>query len=107
MCHRGHANPFCSLSFFAFRPWGCLGPACARAHRRRFTHGCQVGLARYDDLLRRMPRAEASAIGSTVAEAAEALLPGAEVIICGSFRRGKVRVRRNWSGVDFNCRRMY
>ena len=36
-----------------------------------------------------MPRAEAQAIGEAVALRARAILPGVEVVVCGSYRRGK------------------
>ena len=49
----------------------------------------KVGLEFYEDKLRRIPRAEVRAVEEYVREEAERLLPGVQVICCGSYRRGK------------------
>ena len=49
----------------------------------------KVGLEFYEDKLRRIPRAEVRAVEEYVREEAERLLPGIQVICCGSYRRGK------------------
>jgi DNA polymerase/3'-5' exonuclease PolX len=49
----------------------------------------RVGISRYEDLLLRMPRFEVAAIGQLVREHAKQICPGIEVVVCGSYRRGK------------------
>lgn len=49
----------------------------------------RIALARYEDLIQRIPREEVLRIEDTVREALHRLLPGAELTTCGSFRRGK------------------
>jgi len=49
----------------------------------------RVGLEFYEDKLRRIPRVEVRAVEEYVREEAERLLPGVQVICCGSYRRGK------------------
>ena len=49
----------------------------------------RVGLEFYEDKLRRIPRGEVRAVEEYVREEAERLLPGIQVICCGSYRRGK------------------
>ena len=49
----------------------------------------KVGLEFYEDKLRRIPRSEVRAVEEYVREEAERLLPGIQVICCGSYRRGK------------------
>jgi DNA polymerase lambda len=52
-------------------------------------HRQRVGLARYEDLLQRIPRAEVRQIEAQVADAACAAVPDVEVTTCGSYRRNK------------------
>ncbi|KAJ3089345.1 hypothetical protein HK102_006616 [Quaeritorhiza haematococci] len=47
-----------------------------------------LGLLYYDDLNEKMPRSEAKAIGAVVEEACQAVVPGLECHIMGSYRRG-------------------
>ena len=49
----------------------------------------KIGLLRYEDLLQRMPREEATEIVDVVTSYAQELLPGVRCIACGSYRRGK------------------
>ena len=49
----------------------------------------RVGLNFYEDKLRRIPRVEVRAVEEYVREEAQRLLPGVQVICCGSYRRGK------------------
>ncbi|XP_065185298.1 DNA polymerase lambda-like [Sycon ciliatum] len=48
-----------------------------------------VGLRLYDDLNKRMPRSEVAEIEAMVSTAALAIIPGLELMTCGSYRRGK------------------
>jgi DNA polymerase lambda len=48
-----------------------------------------VGLKHYHDFMERIPRDEVTAIREEVRRAALFLVPGLEIEVCGSFRRGK------------------
>uniref|UniRef100_A0A3Q1F4E3 DNA-directed DNA/RNA polymerase mu n=1 Tax=Acanthochromis polyacanthus TaxID=80966 RepID=A0A3Q1F4E3_9TELE len=49
----------------------------------------QAGLEHYDDLKQQVTKAEADAITEIVQEAVISVLPGAQVVLTGGFRRGK------------------
>uniref|UniRef100_A0A3P8SJZ9 DNA-directed DNA/RNA polymerase mu n=1 Tax=Amphiprion percula TaxID=161767 RepID=A0A3P8SJZ9_AMPPE len=49
----------------------------------------QAGLEHYDDLNQQVTKAEADAITEIVQEAVVSVLPGAQVVLTGGFRRGK------------------
>lgn len=49
----------------------------------------RIGLKNFDDFQERMPREEAAQIESKVKQAVFNLLPDAEAVACGSYRRGK------------------
>jgi predicted nucleotidyltransferase len=49
----------------------------------------QVGLDRYEELLLKIPRSEVEEIFQVVNEACQREAPGAECVVCGSYRRGK------------------
>ncbi|XP_075922374.1 DNA polymerase lambda isoform X1 [Petromyzon marinus] len=57
--------------------------------RATLTRQQQIGLRHYDDLLLRMPRAEAHDIERTVCTAALAVDAALLCVACGSYRRGK------------------
>lgn len=48
-----------------------------------------IGLNYYEELLEKIPRAEVERIYMTVNESCQKILPGAECIVCGSYRRGR------------------
>lgn len=48
-----------------------------------------IGLNYYEELLEKIPRAEVERIYNTVNESCQKILPGAECIVCGSYRRGR------------------
>ena len=50
---------------------------------------CDIGLARCDDIEKRIPRAEVKEIEAAVRAAANTIKPGCKVMCCGSYRRGK------------------
>ncbi|KJE89724.1 polymerase [Capsaspora owczarzaki ATCC 30864] len=49
----------------------------------------QIGVKHYDDLLKKIPRAEVTLIGTKVYHFAKQINSGVLVAICGSYRRGK------------------
>ncbi|KAM6902974.1 DNA-directed DNA/RNA polymerase mu [Xenentodon cancila] len=50
----------------------------------------QAGLEHYDDINQPVTKAEADAIGAVVEEAVTSVLPGAQMVLTGGFRRGKM-----------------
>ena len=48
-----------------------------------------IGLNYYEELLEKIPRAEVERIYMTVNESCQKILPGAECVVCGSYRRGR------------------
>eukprot|EP00035_Acanthoeca_spectabilis_P014912 m.293652 g.293652 ORF g.293652 m.293652 type:complete len:418 (-) comp16248_c0_seq7:488-1741(-) len=52
-------------------------------------HNQKIGLEYYTDINTRIPRSEVTAIGASVIEAANQIIPGVTCEICGSYRRGK------------------
>lgn len=57
--------------------------------KANLTNQQKIGLKHYDDILDRMPWAEAAEIEAVVRTAAESLLPGLIAQACGSYRRKK------------------
>jgi len=49
----------------------------------------RIGLSRHEDLQKRIPRSEAEEIENVVKTEAQKLVPGAQCVTCGSYRRGK------------------
>ncbi|XP_063867097.1 DNA polymerase lambda-like [Scylla paramamosain] len=81
--------------------WGA-GPSTAQAWylqdfrtlddlrtKATLTRHQQIGLKHYDDINSRIPRSEVAEIEEHVREATLSLVRGAEVLVCGSYRRGK------------------
>lgn len=81
--------------------WGA-GPSTAQAWylqdfrtlddlrtKATLTRHQQIGLKHYDDINSRIPRSEVAEIEDHVREATLSLVRGAEVMVCGSYRRGK------------------
>lgn len=60
-----------------------------RENRLMLDRNQLVGVDCYEDILERMPRSEAEAIGEMVRKVAESIFPGIEASIMGSYRRGK------------------
>ncbi|KAI1121617.1 hypothetical protein F5Y10DRAFT_255897 [Nemania abortiva] len=56
--------------------------------KAKLTASQQIGLEHYEDLLLRIPRAEVTALGDHVKDAAAAVDGGVEIIVGGSYRRG-------------------
>ncbi|XP_045127751.1 DNA polymerase lambda-like [Portunus trituberculatus] len=82
--------------------WGA-GPSTAQAWylqdyrtlddlrtKATLTRHQQIGLKHYDDINSRIPRSEVAEIEDYVREATLSLVRGAEVMVCGSYRRGKL-----------------
>ncbi|KAJ8400081.1 hypothetical protein AAFF_G00401200 [Aldrovandia affinis] len=68
---------------------GLRHPSDVASSGHRLNHTQQAGIQHYDDLNMPVTKAEADAIGQIVKEAVQAVLPGAEIILTGGFRRGK------------------
>jgi DNA polymerase IV len=62
--------------------------AAHEAGTLKFTDNQLLGLARYDDLVTRIPRDEVSALAAVVKNAAFVIDPVVDIIVGGSYRRG-------------------
>ncbi|KAM4528157.1 DNA-directed DNA/RNA polymerase mu [Odontesthes bonariensis] len=61
-----------------------------RASEQTLNRSQQAGLEHYDDINQPVTKAEADAIRGIVEKAVNSVLPGAEIVLTGGFRRGKV-----------------
>ena len=70
------------------RGWRTLDDV--RAHPEVLTTNQTIGLRFYDDIKTRIPRSEVKTIEDRVRSVVLSIIPGATLIVCGSYRRGKL-----------------